>query len=354
MSKTLFQPAHKRQRHLTVLLRGFSGSGKTKAALGFPGPIAVVDLENSTSLYDGFDVLATRDLRELDQALTVLARSDYQTVVIDSLTVVWQLLQQAMQEVVDRRGRKFGNGDSLESGQVPTDREWGIIKRWLANFLTRLINLPMHVVLIARETDQYTKDAKGQLALVGTKADVEKNTVYNVALELILSTVRTEQGTLYQATVGKTRLAEYGLTEGLLLTKYGPTPAEGLYARHLARVAAALSANRDADRPLDEESAVLPGNAQVLAESENPPPNERAALKRRMVAALSRPALQLRSDEDKAKVVQAITGGKKSDALDLDGYKVLVERCEALRTEDDLLRFWAAHDQAQAAKQAAS
>src|SRR4051794_15911517 len=108
-NRSLFQPAHKRQRHLKVLLRGFSGTGKSRAALGFPGPVAVLDLENSTTLYDGFDFFHTKDLRELDRALAELARGTaYQTVVVDSLTVVWQLLQQAGQALVDTRQLKAG------------------------------------------------------------------------------------------------------------------------------------------------------------------------------------------------------------------------------------------------------
>lgn len=345
-NRSLFQPAHKRQRHLKVLLRGTSSTGKTRAALGFPGPVAVIDLENSTAQYEGFDYLQTRDIRELERALTELGGGRYQTVVVDSLTVYWQLLQQAGQALVDKR--KPGN-DSLETGDALSRREWGIIKRWYAAFLTRLINLPLHVVLIARETDLYEEISATQLKRIGTKADVEKNTTYNVDLELLLSAPRTGSRATYQATVEKTRLDALAL--GTVLTGYGPGPADGLYARHLAPVAAALSANTAAPA-LDDETAAAAPNAQALAESETPAPNERVALRRRMMAALSRPALRLHADEDKAKVVQAITDGQKTDALDLAGLQALVERCEALRTEEDLLRFWAQYDQAQAAKRA--
>ena len=50
--KNPFKPAEATARFLKILLFGLSGTGKTIAALSFPG-VAVVDAEGGTTLYRG-------------------------------------------------------------------------------------------------------------------------------------------------------------------------------------------------------------------------------------------------------------------------------------------------------------
>jgi hypothetical protein len=244
------------------LLHGVPGTGKTVAALSFPGPLAVIDLEGGTALYDGdWAVLRTKDITKIEAAIAELGRGGtYRTVVIDPLTVLWQVLQDAGQGLVDKR-----RGDSLESGQALSPREWGIIKRRYNSILTRLINLPLHVVLIARDTDLY--EGKGDaLTKVGTKADVEKSTAYVADFVLWCQATGGDGKAQFSAVVEKSRSSR--LPIGQRLTAYSADPATGLYARHFAAIAGEhLTGPQVA---LDEDSAVHATNTAALEADLNP------------------------------------------------------------------------------------
>ncbi|HEX6607898.1 MAG TPA: AAA family ATPase [Chloroflexia bacterium] len=277
---SLFQPAAKTQRYLKVLLHGVPGTGKTVAALSFPGPLAVIDLEGGTALYDGdWAVLRTKDLRKIEAAIDELGRSQtYHTVVVDPLTVLWQVLQDAGQGLVDKR-----RGDSLESGQALSPREWGIIKRRYNSILTRLINLPLHVVLIARDTDLY--EGKGDaLTKVGTKADVEKSTAYVADFVLWCQATGGEGRAQFSAVVEKSRSPL--LPIGQRLTGYAADPTTGLYAKHFAAIAGAHTTGQRV--ALDEDAAVHDANTAMLEadmQPTHPPPQTRPTVDPALVAA---------------------------------------------------------------------
>jgi hypothetical protein len=267
--KSLFQPAASAQRHLKVLLHGGPGTGKTRAALSFPGPLAVLDLEGGTSLYDGdFQVLRTKDIRVIEQAINELARGGYATVVIDPLTVLWHLLQDAGQTLVDtRRGGK----DSLETGQALSPREWGLIKRKYNSLLTRLVNLPMHVVLIARDTDLY-EGTGDQLKRVGTKADAEKGTPYLADFVFSMQTEPGRDGAdRFVALVEKSRAA--ALPKGARLTDFtaGAGP-QGFYTKHLNSLAQRITPGTGAGIALQDDADVAAGNAGTLDTPPAPAP----------------------------------------------------------------------------------
>jgi len=230
-------------------------------------------------LYEGFDVLRTKDLRRLEAAITQLAAGGhgYQTVMVDPLSVLWHILQDAGQGLVDTSKRNAGK-DSLETGQVLSAREWGLIKRRYSSILTRLINLPLHVVLTARDSDLY--EGSGQeMRRIGVKADVEKSTPYVADFVLACTTTTDDQGReRYLATVEKSRAAE--LPKGKRLTGHGLGPVQGLFATHFAGIAAATTGGAAA-AAMEDDTQVLAANTAALGQEDSPAltvPRREAAL----------------------------------------------------------------------------
>lgn len=174
----MFVKAKKVKRYVKVALWGDKKSGKTRFALSFPNP-CVIDTERGTPLYaDRYD-FAVKDANhwaELLQALDVLEKGghDFQTLVIDSLTIFWQdLIDVQIEYVKNRRGNEI-----LSTG------DWGTVKRRWKSFINRLVDLNMHVVLVMREKDEYTTETDQRTGEEKSKKtgehlpDAEKSTGY--------------------------------------------------------------------------------------------------------------------------------------------------------------------------------
>ena len=172
MPSNPFQPAERVARKVKLLLYGSAGSGKTTAALTFPN-CAVIDTEGGTDLYAGrgqfapFDVLRVKTLAELENALAYLrsGKHNYQTLVIDSVTVLYEVKREALAR-------------ASRSGEM-SYREWGKLNNGMEALYNALTDLDMHVVIIARESPEYEGTGES-LRKVGTKPDADKSLIYNV------------------------------------------------------------------------------------------------------------------------------------------------------------------------------
>ena len=183
----MFIKAKKVKRYVKVALWGDKKSGKTRFALSFPKP-CVIDTERGSLLYADrydFDVKDANRWPELMQALDALENGghDYQTLVIDSLTIFWQdLIDIQIEYIKNRRGN-----------EILTNGDWGTIKRRWKSFLNRLVDLPMHVVLVMREKDEYVNETDARTGEDKSKKtgehlpDAEKSTgyVFDFILHLI-------------------------------------------------------------------------------------------------------------------------------------------------------------------------
>lgn len=185
MTTNPFRPAEQVAPKVKALVYGASGVGKTYLALTSPGPIAVIDTEGGTAFYANrvgpkglsrFDVLPTKTFAQVEQAIAYLRANprDYETLVIDPVTVLYETLQDAAQ---DRRAEVRRNAEAdLEM------LDWQRIKRAYKRLMTDLVNLPMHVVVTARETDlteeRVTTGGRKERVKIGHKPDAEKSTPY--------------------------------------------------------------------------------------------------------------------------------------------------------------------------------
>lgn len=206
----MFVKAKKVKRYIKVSLWGDKKSGKTRFALSFPRP-CVIDTERGSLLYADrydFDVKDANRWSELLQALDALEKGghDYQTLVIDSLTIFWQdLIDVQIEYVKNRRGNEI-----LSTG------DWGTIKRRWKAFLNRLVDLPMHVVLVQREKDEYTTETDARTGEEKSKKtgdhlpDAEKSTgyVFDFILHLMTQEDKKNKTSKYKVIVDGSRRDE--------------------------------------------------------------------------------------------------------------------------------------------------
>lgn len=185
MTTNPFRPAEQVAPKVKCLVYGASGIGKTYLALTAPGPIAVIDTEGGTAFYASrvgkgglseFDVLPTKTFAQVEQAVAYLRANPeaYQTLVIDPVTVLYETLQDAAQ---DRRAEVRKNTEAdLEM------LDWQRIKRAYKRLMTDLVNLPMHVVVTAREADlteeRVSQNGRKERVKIGFKPGAEKDTDY--------------------------------------------------------------------------------------------------------------------------------------------------------------------------------
>ena len=205
MTTNPFKPAEQVVPKVKCLIYGQSGVGKTYLALTAPGKVAVIDTEGGTAFYAGrsglseFDVLPTKTFNDVTRAIRYLAENpgEYETLVIDPVTVLYETLQDAAQvkrvQINERKGRRDPDAD-LEM------LDWQRIKRAYKTLMTDLVNLPMHVIVTARERDETERRGNEQIK-IGTRPDAEKGTAYFFDIVLRL----TADGDKRSAFVSKDR-----------------------------------------------------------------------------------------------------------------------------------------------------
>ena len=175
----MFKPAGQVKKSLKIVVYGESGVCKTWFALQAPGKKAVIDTENGTDFYGNkfkFDVVKTRLYTEVVKALDYIeANPDkYDVLIIDPITNIYQVLKDAAQKNAERRARAKGkNGEDVSL----TFRDWGIIKNKYNSLISRLCNLPCHVIITGWLKDVYEGHGD-DMKKVGVRIDADKKTEY--------------------------------------------------------------------------------------------------------------------------------------------------------------------------------
>lgn len=174
-----FAPATPVAKKLKILFYGPSGSGKTLAALTFPR-VALIDAESGSDLYAGrpgippFHRVRCKTLTEIEQAVNFIqadAGKTFDTLVIDPVSVLYD---------VEKNAQSANNTKDLGY------REWAKINNRMSSLYTKLTSLNVHVVVIARESVDYSGEGTN-LKKVGTKPDADKKLVYMMDFVLRLN-----------------------------------------------------------------------------------------------------------------------------------------------------------------------
>ncbi len=263
-----FQPAEAVQKKAKILVYGEPGVGKTWFALTFPG-VALIDTEGGADLYGGrfdFDVLRTKSFGDILEAIEAVKADHgrtWQTLVIDPISIVWQVLQDAGQQAAEARAARYGrSADDV----MLTPRDWGLIKRRLYSAMTDLVNLPVNVVLTAHQRDimEMRRDGRGQevAVKVGEKPDAEKKTGYwpDLVIRLVV------EGGEHISIVEKDRSGLFRV--GQRVPNMGYAHLAPLLGRHatgetVVHETEAIAAQRDA--PIVDET-VAPADEMALAD----------------------------------------------------------------------------------------
>lgn len=196
-----FHPAEAVVPKIKALVFGAAGVGKTYLSLTSPGRIAIIDTEGGTAFYarragthglSHFDVLPTKTYRDVQAAVAYIAANPdaYGTLVIDPVTVIYEVLQDAAlikRAETNRRKNRGGDPDDTDLEML----DWGRIKRAYKALMTELGNLPVHVIVTAREKAEQERHGT-EMVTIGQKADAEKSTAYY--FDTVLRLVPTATG----------------------------------------------------------------------------------------------------------------------------------------------------------------
>lgn len=190
-----FKPATQIAPRVKALVYGPSGVGKTFLALSSPGKVAVVDTEGGTAYYadrglSEYDVISTKSYADVIAAVEYVEQhpGEYATLVIDPITVIYDTLQEAAHKArvvkATAKAERFGQAEDFDPGNVDLEMlDWGRIKRLYKGLMTRLVNLPCHVVVTARQKD-LTERKGSEMVKVGVGPEAEKSTPY--AFDVVL------------------------------------------------------------------------------------------------------------------------------------------------------------------------
>lgn len=175
----MFKPAKKVKKSLKIAVYGEPGTGKTWFGLQAPGRKAVIDTENGTDFYAEhfqFDVVKTRLYSEVKKALDYIEANPtkYDVLIVDPITNVYQVLKDAAQMNAEKRAKRKGRNEDDAS---LTFRDWGIVKNKYNSLISRLCNLPCHVVITGWLKDIYEGEGDN-MKKVGTRIDADKKTEY--------------------------------------------------------------------------------------------------------------------------------------------------------------------------------
>ncbi len=175
-----FTPATSQTNYIKLAVYASAGQGKSILALSAPGKKLVVDTEGGCIPYaslTSFDVLHTQsfgEIKALIDDLTINPPKDETTLVIDSASIIWASLQQAMLEKkMAEKGIVAMEGTEKVQFAMA---DWAILKRWNADILSGLMALKCHVVCTFREAevrDEHTFKGTGEFV-----PQWEKNTAY--------------------------------------------------------------------------------------------------------------------------------------------------------------------------------
>lgn len=265
----MFQDSSKISKRFKVSAYGGPGCGKTLFGLSFPKP-AVIDMEHGTDWYAGrivvphlgvspdFKVKHTKSAKVVMDTVDELERQlekdpDYcQTIVIDPITLFWEAVQEAF---VQKLRKKRGEDATVQF------QHWKDLKAPYRSLMTKLLNLPVHLVLLGREAALYEKE-KGELVQVGTKISTEKDTPYVADIHLRLFTrphPETSEDTFF-AQVEKDRTH---------LLRKGAIIRDCCYQK-LAELAAQDSSLGDGHAVVYEDDKEAAENDQQLFDEEKP------------------------------------------------------------------------------------
>jgi len=287
----VFVQASKVKKFVKAQIWGPYKSGKTHFALSFPGPTAFCDTHKGSLMYaDQYDFAYREVIRwaELRPPLEYLKRergAGFQTLIVDDTSTLYEDL--INQVALAERNRW--------SRDIITNAGWGVIKRAWKDFITILLELPMHILLVTRakdEYEEYTDPSTGERKTRKTgelKSDDEKATPYLLDFILHMRTVELAKKsepaqTRYEVVVkGLRKSANCPLSKGQVIditNKSGFDALFGGWLSDLVNGGKEIESKADVAAPFTSSEVLRGGGAPESAAAPSPaapPPAAKAA-----------------------------------------------------------------------------
>lgn len=219
-----------KRKGLKILITGGSAVGKTRFCLSAPAPSLIIDTEMGVNALKSlakdkdikvhevycdnpntFNFDAIKSLDELEKCI-FYARNEgkeLQTLCIDSMTSVWQWIQEWLRFEVERVGGK------INKKGVPSDRrDWAKANTRHTSIVMALMNTEKHLILTAQAHSLY--DAQGNMT-GETKPSVQKNVPFLVDVVIELKKKRESGRNVYYGVVEKCRFPTNPNLEGTII-----------------------------------------------------------------------------------------------------------------------------------------
>ena len=175
-----FVKAKESGRRLKLFLWGDTGTHKTILSLQFPNP-TVIDLEKGTEHYGKDFAFHVADPPPATAAKVIdlvdwlgSNKHSYRTLVIDPITVLWEMVQKQWSDIFLNRNRQ-SKGFKHEYYDLQV-KDWQTIKAYWKDFINKILLLDMNVIVTARQKAQYADS--GFMKKVGETFDGEKTLPY--------------------------------------------------------------------------------------------------------------------------------------------------------------------------------
>lgn len=198
-----------------VLAFGATGTGKSTFAGTFPN-INLVDSEDGNTYYiennpNILGVMRTTSASEVQDTLDELndeeALKEFDSIVVDSGTKLYENMQSAAYEVVEKRSRKqLRKGKDIDMDDLNlSQRDWGHIKRWNQALKTAYIMFSSQgkwIVEVAHQKDVFreaTDDEKKKgidRVKIGEAPDLAKKADYDFDIVIQMFTKEDKEGNI--------------------------------------------------------------------------------------------------------------------------------------------------------------
>jgi len=182
--------------YLKAVIWGDAGAGKTTLAHSFPKPLISFDLEKGSNWIadnikdsDKIQRIQTNEFGEVYRAVQYLISNFDQlkpkTIVVDPITVLYEAVQ--MKYLERKRNMRGNQYEGLEMN------DWGGIKKDYYEVISKLINLPCHIIFTARSKDGLiveTDEDTGKMKVKGKThmPSMEKGMIFvpDIGIELVI------------------------------------------------------------------------------------------------------------------------------------------------------------------------
>ena len=170
---------------LRVMAWGGPGTGKSRFALSFPKPF-VIDLENSTDWYrEEFKFYYAKvnpTVKEIKNSTTLVDTivkmfeegkmlDKVETLVVDPITDLIDNLEKISAIVYEKNLQGKLKGKSItELNPLQKAQFYGFRKQKVRDILDRILKLPINIVLVARDKNQWEQTSNG-MAVTGKTFD---------------------------------------------------------------------------------------------------------------------------------------------------------------------------------------